>query len=218
MAPKIILILILMLSGFSFSCSSIDAAWYSHPGNKFYYKNKKLSVPTARLQLGDYGHEIWSESNRYVTHTGPTCLVPFYPQEWPILNNQDLRLNWRISFRQGINDKSSAVLPRNSLEILTANGKRIMPFSISTFRRLPNGNRSMLKYINPIPEKIIVYDKLEMVIWYPKIYYAKEKWYQIKPELLVNGKTAMTPIVRFIPKRDHDYHPFRFPFAYAPIR
>lgn len=210
-------ILFFIIIGFSFSqCSFIHTNWYLHPKKEFSHFHNSHEVETARVPLTDLFVEIWAKSNPYGTYYGP-ILIPFYPIEPPILNQENVYLKLAFLPGEGLKQFKGIIETKNFV-ITSDKGKKYFPNLITSYNINEQGYENISEHYSEAPLQIPIKENFLLHLNYMDLVYSEFEWIEMNLIFTVEKNTIKTPVLRFTPKRNSKYTPYTFPFMFAPVR
>lgn len=217
------LILITSLPFQLISCSTIKAAWYSQPDREY---RKTATIGTSALFVTErIENEIGSSTNPIPVMYGP-ALLPVIPEDQPSLDSANIELVWDIRPLKGrekvINPEVKLSFDLDSLFLITDDGEKHLPSSISVRRDQPDKDGNHLEYWGSYtretwPKEYRFQGDQSVRISYDVIY-SQNEWHEFKPIVRFDGKNIDIPAIRFKSKRDYQFNACVVPFMFAPVR
>lgn len=203
----------------SLSCSRVTAAWYAKPEKQYLTHFPENQVDGARLETTDLTVEYWAKSNRYPTMTGP-LLMPFIPDEPPVLNHEHITMNMRITVKNREPKSFKAKINYTEISLVSPNGTQILPDMVTLYAV---GQENFTNIISThsrqdMPKDFSITEKTLVELNFYVARFSEFSSFSMRVPVELDGKPTETKVVRFTSERDRDYHPFIFPFAYAGVR
>lgn len=150
---------------------------------------------------------------------GPV-LIPFWPDEPPVLNQSEVMLNLRIEMPEGM--AVPLEIATTSFDLQDNQGVVHRPQYVSVTPDHTVFNERVQNYFasggEKLPETIRVRYSAGLTIPYMMLYFSADKVLHMKCKMRNDNGEWLTYKITFTPTRSHSYDPFELPFAYAPVR
>lgn len=205
----------LTLLAFSAGCSSIETQWFLKADEphtaKIAADLEGLAYANDELKI-----EIWATSGRYRTMYGPP-LMPFIPDEPPILNDEQISLSLRLIPRDSL-PMPGRIMVKN-LAIQT--GQASIKPDLMTSYAVNQGQRGKIIATygrDEMPEYIDFAAGIELELAYFSARFSEVGSFVVASEISIAGRSASLPRLRLTPQRDRNYRPWVFPFSYGGVR
>jgi len=207
--------LFLALLAFSAGCSSIETQWFLKADEPYAApvtgEIEGLAYSSDQLKI-----EIWATSGRYRTMYGPP-LMPFIPDEPPILNDEQIHLSLRLTLGDAT-PLAGRIIIKN-LAIQT--GQASIKPDLATSYLINAGQRGKIVATygrDDMPEFIDFAAGIELQLTYFSARFSEVGSFAVAPEISIRGHAASLPRFQLTPQRDRNYRPWVFPFSYGGVR
>ncbi len=148
-------------------------------------------------------------------------LLPVISVEPPVLNQEDIRLEWMIyPVKTGRQTTLTYTIKKETLHLITDQITKHLPTGITVYRIESDNRHNILHYYNysEVPNQISLNNAVRIQLWFLNARYAQIKKMTFRPSVFIESKEISGATLEFLPKRDHTYVWYQFPFMMPPVR